>query len=228
MTASGGAIIVSDYSNYSLQSVSPLGEIGEILCQGPRWPEDRSRLYCPHAAALRGDGTAWVLEDHRDAPGAEIPDDWFPFGHTLVLLRLESEERLVEVVLKYQWKKAMDLALAGEDALLVLCDYPNNADDWFGTIQVRDAATGALRYEFGSQNPEEGLRGPSSLAVHGDLVYVADTHNHAVQVFRLDRYGQFVRRFGKSEEAPVHMVGCRGIPSKSSVLAHALRRRRRT
>mmetsp|Transcript_36646 Transcript_36646/g.113401 ORF Transcript_36646/g.113401 Transcript_36646/m.113401 type:complete len:157 (-) Transcript_36646:788-1258(-) len=153
----------------SSQSVSPLGDIGEVLCRGENNYHDHSRLYCPRAAALRGDGTAWVLEDARD---------------TLTLLRLENQERLVEVVLKNDWHDPMDLVLAG-DALLVLCDYPKNEDEWFGTIQVRDAATGALRFEFGSQNPEDGLRCPSSLAVHekSGLVYVADTFNHAVQVF---------------------------------------------
>ena len=97
------------------------------------------------------------------------------------------------------WNSSVnDLALAG-DALLVL-----SAGDIESTcIAVLSAETGDFRFSFGEFGSDDAhqLRAPESLTVHDDLVYVADTCNHRIQVYQLSD-GRHVRSIGRTGQAP--------------------------
>mmetsp|Transcript_26923 Transcript_26923/g.80717 ORF Transcript_26923/g.80717 Transcript_26923/m.80717 type:complete len:363 (-) Transcript_26923:24-1112(-) len=173
-----GTVVVSDYNTNCLKVFDPNGVLLHELCEGRHsFLEDGRGLDTPTAAALLGDGTAWVLCSDTGC---------------VVRLRLETGEHLI--VKKDDTMggsaglfSAKDLALVG-DALLVLCTK---------YIAVMDAETGAFRRKFA-----DGLLCyEGALAVSGDLVYIADTHNQAIKVFR-HTDGSFVRAFGKQAAAP--------------------------
>ena len=67
---------------------------------------------------------------------------------------------------------------------------------------VLDAASGDLRFAFGTagSGPDE-LSVATSLCVHGDHVFVADTDNHRIQVYK-HTDGTHVRSIGRAGQAP--------------------------
>ena len=154
------------------------------------------------------DGLAWAIErddchvilirladgrnllDYDLAPELNFPEQVRPHAQTLPL-----EHQLQPV----------DLAIAG-DALLVLCvGSTASGSAWvYGRVIVLDGNTGAFRYCCGGAvGTAEELRDPQSFAVAGELVYVADTYNHQVKVFRIgEGTWTLLRTFGRAGTPP--------------------------
>ena len=134
-----------------------------------------------------GDGTAWVIASDNEV---------------LVRVNLTTGAPLSEVScedFEEDWNSSVnDLALAG-DALLVL----SAGDTGKTCVAVLSAETGDFRFSFGEFGDEDAqLLQPKSLTVHGGLVYVADTYNHRIQVYKLSD-GRHVRSIGRTGQAPV-------------------------
>ena len=203
--ANGGAI-VADYGHFRLEALSPDGDSQAIYCE---------RFETPGAMALRGDGTAWMLAQDREAVclvrwqdgvGAQQPSHRWPNGwnhdgnwndpHGRILQHVDfnalggSEEPL--------YLEPCDLAVSG-DRLLVLC-----RGSLFGRICVLDSQTGAFLYQIGparQAGEADELRVPRSLAVHQDLCFVTDTLNHAIKIFNF-RQRELVRTIGSAAATP--------------------------
>ena len=215
--ANGGAI-VPDYGHFRLEALSPDGDRQAIYC---------ANIETPGAMALLGDGTAWVLSRdygvisrlrYREGEGAEPPRNRWPrslpreswddsdedeeyipgddLGRISVLvdinaLRLRPHGDL----------HPHDLAVSG-DRLLVLCGGRWNRR--YARICVFDSQTGAFLYHIGrglDAGEADGLNGPTALATHQDLCFVADTCNHAIKIFNF-RQRELVRTIGSPAAAP--------------------------
>ena len=172
-----GGVLVPDYENTCLQQFSTQGQHEASLCEDV--------IDTPSALALMGDGTAWVVSSDEDV---------------LVRVNLTTGAHLIELSsadLGDLCSFVNDLALAG-DALLVL----SNGFPGTNCIAVLSAETGEMRFSFGEFGSDDAqLRAPRSLTVHGDLVYVADTSNHRIQVYQLSD-ARHVRSIGRTGQAP--------------------------
>ena len=63
-------------------------------------------------------------------------------------------------------------------------------DGMLDRVQIFDA-NGSPIVQIGRQGEEEGMFwSPTGIDVDGDLVYVADTYNHRIQVLRLEERGK--------------------------------------
>ena len=182
---SDGGVLVADYGADCLKGFSRQGDFMGVACtkEGSEWV-----IRTPTAIALRSDKDCWVLESDPCS---------------VVLMDAITVDRLME--LDTFRVRPKDLAVAGEK-LLVLYDFDfNDSDDESdsdggpsGGISVYDVETGEYRFRFGCTDPgnvEQTLDCPSSLAVGGDLVFVADPHVNAIKVFNHET-GAFVRMFG--------------------------------
>ena len=182
---SDGGVLVADYGADCLKGFSRQGDFMGVACtkEGSEWV-----IRTPTAIALRSDKDCWVLESDPCS---------------VVLMDAITVDRLMELdTFRFRPK---DLAVAGEK-LLVLYDFDfNDSDDESdsdggpsGGISVYDVETGEYRFRFGCTDPgnvEQTLDCPSSLAVGGDLVFVADPHVNAIKVFNHET-GAFVRMLG--------------------------------
>jgi hypothetical protein len=176
-----GGVLVPDYGNVCLKQFSTQGQQDAVLCDDV--------VNTPCALALMGDGTAWVV-DYDDENLVRVH---LPTGATLI-------EQSCETLPCGDWHLyPTDLALAG-DALLVL----SQGRPGHTCIAVLSAETGDFRFSFGEFGDEDAqLLQPKSLTVHGGLVYVADTYNHRIQVYKLSD-GRHVRSIGRTAgQAPV-------------------------
>jgi tripartite motif-containing protein 71 len=82
-------------------------------------------------------------------------------------------------------------------------------------VVYRYAADGTLLGSMGGAGTGPGrLRGPYGLALHGDLLYVSESYNHRVSVFRLD--GTFVGSFGSRGEGDAQFDRPKGIDVDAS------------
>ena len=210
VSAGAGGVLVADYGDCVVKRYSQTGDLVQVYDE-------------PSTEVLNNGSIAWHELDHygMNLPGCvvEIPNSdglaWAIESDdcNVILTRLTDGRRLRDIdfeqpdeirphsqILPLSGQQPRDLAIAG-DALLVLC-----ADDqWvFGRVVVLDVNTGAFRHCFaGEVGTEEELRNPESFAVAGDLVYVADTYNHQVKVFRYaDGTGTLVRTFGRAGTPP--------------------------
>lgn len=177
-----------------------------------------TREAVPIAFALHGDA-AWMAVWGSREGQHDVPPILLQLRHRATEFRLTAETITSDVRLDllgdHFGYMPRDMVVC-DDALLVLCE-----EDWTlegrgpGVVFVLDARTGAGRYQIGRLDYMEehtgcGLHGPSSLAVEGDLCFIADTHNQRVVVLtwrnftspdRLD----VVRTFGKSGSPPAQL-----------------------
>ena len=195
VAALDGGFMVADYGDV-LKAFSRDGTLLREFCTTPVSDPDDSRrtapvISTPIAAALLGDGTAWIIEsdDERVAK--------FDLNTNACLMQLAQFE---EGGFTY---RPQDLALVG-DKLLVLNlseTYISEAalSGEVGGISVYDARVGTYRYRFAHKDAANELymRRPTSFAVSGALCYVADWRTHHVKVFNHET-GEFIRAFGAS------------------------------
>ena len=194
----GGGVIVADYGAHCLKGFSRQGDLIGTACEKEGF---ESVVFTPTAIALRSDKTFWVLESD---PG------------NVVLIDGIAEERLM--ALDTFRCRPKDLAVAGEKLLVLYdCECNDVVDDESdvdddesgpsGGISVYDVETGEYRFRFGcgSSNVEQSLNCPTSLAVSGDLVYVADPQVNAIKVFNHET-GAFVRMFGTADSHLSSMI----------------------
>ena len=194
----GGGVMVPNCLGNALQTFSPRGTPQAEICCGDIpsvvvvEPSHSLRgLHMPSAVALIGDGTAWVIERE--------------FSRGMVKTRLADGERLIEVAdpsLVNPNSEIVDLVLAG-DSLIVLCQlitvYGDDDDEdelIYGSLQVRDAATGEFQRTIDAACRHLPLVAPMSMCVHGELLFIADTGNHRVVVCR-HADGAHVRVIGR-------------------------------
>ena len=151
-------------------------------------------LDTPKAVALRGDGTAWVLlADEAEIVCvrlAELPSG----GESEVLMRIGP--------LGTEYPLAESLVLAG-DSLLVLCslyEWGSGPETTSNHVNVYDNQTGAFLRKF-SLAGKGGLDDPTNgtMAVQGDMLYVACKRNNSVDEYRW-RDGTLMRRFGGRDQ----------------------------
>ena len=151
-------------------------------------------LDTPKAVALRGDGTAWVLlADEAEIVCvrlAELPSG----GESEVLMRIGP--------LGTEYPLAESLVHAG-DSLLVLCslyEWGSGPETTSNHVNVYDNQTGAFLRKF-SLAGKGGLDDPTNgtMAVQGDMLYVACKRNNSVDEYRW-RDGTLMRRFGGRDQ----------------------------
>lgn len=95
-----------------------------------------------------------------------------------------------------------DVELA-DDRLLV-CDVKGHR------IHVLDRTTGEPRGTIGRPGSKDGeLFHPTNICVHGDRLYVSDTSNFRIAVFRLD--GTFIRNYGRIGNRPGNFSRTKGV-----------------
>ena len=176
------AVLVPNYEQHRL----------DVLCSQPAAFEEQlcapdiddgevvETLRTPSAVALMADGLAWVVESDR---------------YSVVKVDLEEKLRLHEIERSQLGDGAFpeDVAIA-DDALLVLSR--RNGETTDHCVSVFSASTGEFQHSFGGWGKGRSeLFLPTSMAVHGESVYVADRGNHRVQVFR-HADGMHVRSIG--------------------------------
>ena len=200
VSAADGGVIITDYDNCTVNLYSLTGNLLSVYQNGDVEvdPGDYNVDEPSCAVCSPSDGDLmWVIDNDRceltlirntDSRRLRTIDFWYYDAVDLNALPFDETQQ------------PKDLAVAG-DALLVLC---NDYVGPYGRVIVLDVDTGAFRYYFGGEKgTAEELREPQSLAVAGDLVYVADTYNHQVKVFRLaDGTGTLVRTFGRAGTPP--------------------------
>ena len=128
--------------------------------------------------------TAWVILRGSDS--------------LLVKMRLGDGCFLLETLRNTPPHTTFDKIAVHIDALLVLL----NIEYGHPCLEVRSAASGELQRsiaQMGSAMHE--MRHPTSFAAHGDRVYLADTCNHTVQMFRLSD-GMYLKSIGKQCHPP--------------------------
>lgn len=170
-----GGVVVPDYRNRCLKQFSKQGQHESVLlCE-------QVVHHALSGLAFMGDGTVWIASDTEELVRVNLAT-----GPTII--KLDCQEWSFNV---------NDLARAG-DALLVLSD----GDAERPCVAVLSAETGDFRFSFGKFGSDDAqLRAPMSLAVHGGLVYVADTCNHRIQVYQLSDGGH-VRSISRTGQAP--------------------------
>ena len=214
VSAAAAGVLVTDYNNGYVNLYSQTGDLVRVydeptsvtLNNGsiPDNELDFYRMENPGCIAEipNSNGLAWVIEIDdcnviltRLTDGRILRDiDFGPNGPSI-------RNRQHAQILPLSGQRPKDLAIAG-DALLVLC---TDHGRWvYGRVVVLDVHTGAFRYCFGGEvGTAEELREPQSLAVAGDLVYIADKYNHQVKVFRhAEGTGTLVRTFGRAGTPP--------------------------
>ena len=173
----GGGVIVPDYEE---------GVLDLYTAEGEHRGHADARFKYATAVALDDQGMSWVVL-HDDCAVVRQPVDY----EMLRPLGPPSPE------ISFEWP--IDVATSG-DAVLVL-----SHKNWrYGEVFVLDRDTRDLRYRFGSSATPGGvdeLRAPWGMAVDGDFCFVADTYNQSIAVFNW-RLGTFVRRYGKTGDAP--------------------------
>jgi len=188
-----GGALVANWGDSSLRPYSSQGEAQPGLCghvDDGQYQTIRG-LFMPSAVALLGDGTAWVVED---------------IVH-LVKVRLADGERLI-VVEPPGLRFPIDLALVGDSLLVLGVDHI----DGQGRISVLGSATGALQRTINPTCGGQPLQDPTSLCVHGDLVFIADSGNHRIVVCR-HADGAHVRCIGKAGQTRKERKGRKGTDS---------------
>ena len=168
----------------------------------------------PRELALRGDGTAWVFSEDMVSEDVVIScivlAELSSGVESEVLMRIDVNQGVNPPTHNY----LMAIALA-DDALLVLClRYELGSDGHAfvaNAVRVYDNQTGAFLREFVCVR-DEGRRDeyPSCMAVQGDRLYIACTHNNAVDEYDW-RAGTRLRSFlgGNKWSAP-YAIAIRG------------------
>jgi DNA-binding beta-propeller fold protein YncE len=114
------------------------------------------------------------------ADGGVIVND--TLNYRIKLYSLSGDLRLAfgeEGAAPGQFARAKGVAQAPDGRVLVV-------DGMLDRVQVFDAS-GVPVGQFGSQGEAEGMFwSPAGIDIVGDLVYVADTYNHRIQVLRLE------------------------------------------
>ena len=184
--ADGSGVVVPDFNGHCLHLYS---SEGERLYSSEGGVASQWALNTPVAVAVDGEGVAWVVE-HDDCQLRKARIDWET---------MEADESWTVAPPIVNFDQPIDLAISG-DAVLVLCRVGGRS----GHVFVLDRESGNTRYAFGSSAAPGGvdeLRCPSSLVVDGDYCFVAETYNQSIVVFNW-REGTFVRRYGKTGDAP--------------------------
>jgi hypothetical protein len=171
VAALDGGFMVADYGHV-LKAFSRDGTLLREFCTPVPDPDDSRRtvpvIHTPIAAALLGDGTAWIIESDDDHVAK------FDLNTGVCLMQL-PQFRDGGFIYRPQ-----DLALVGDKLLVLNLSETYHSEAAFsgevGGISVYDARVGTFRYRFAHKDAANELymHRPTSFAVSGALCYVAD------------------------------------------------------
>ena len=167
VAALDGGFMVADYGNYILKAFSRDGTLLREFCTPVPDPDDSRRtvrvIHTPIAAALLGDGTAWIIESDDDRVAK------FDLNTNARLMQLPHFE---DGGFTY---RPQDLALVGDKLLVLNLSETYESEEALsgevGGISVYDARVGTFRYRFAHKDAANELymRSPRSFAVSGAL-----------------------------------------------------------
>ena len=167
--AAGGRSCVNKFSNR-----------GDLMSSVGREGTNRGEFKKPRGIAVNSRTEVFVCD--RDNHRIQV------FSSGLVYVRIINLRNIDEGLLKPSMPNDIAFDPSGN---MYITDYANNCILAFNTMEK-------YLFSFSSEGTRQGcLAGPENIHIDKDMIYVTESHNHRVSIFRSSAPHEFIASFGR-------------------------------